>query len=76
MAEGKCKSCGASVVFAEHISTGKPMIFDRMPMKGGTGFMLGPTGAAYVKDAAENTRVYISHFATCPAAAKHRAPKD
>jgi len=75
MAEGKCTSCGAAVEFERFAKSGKAGIFNRPPQKGGTGYVMTPNGAEYVKDAEPETTVYITHFATCPDAAKHRTKK-
>lgn len=75
MASGICSSCKAPVEWMENAKSKKPMIFDATPQDGGTGYEFTPEGAVYVKDAPKGTRVYVSHFGTCPNAASHRKGK-
>lgn len=69
-----CKSCGAQIQWAKSQSTGK-----QLPMDLGSKEMrLAVIGF----DDLEGTHVvryvptFISHFATCPDAERHRKPKN
>ena len=57
----KCRSCGALIVWLT-TSTGKLMPVDAASVKPGTQMFSAEAG-------------HVSHFATCPNAAKHRKPK-
>jgi DNA polymerase III epsilon subunit-like protein len=63
---GTCKSCGAAILWAK-TPAGKAMPLDAEPQKR---IVLGRvTGEAHVLD------TYVPHWATCPSAAQHRAPR-
>ena len=67
-----CSTCGAPIVWAKTLEKGKPAPFDAAPVPEG-GFTLEagvaiPVGLL----TAENEPRYVSHFATCPDADKHR----
>jgi hypothetical protein len=62
----RCSSCGAEVIWVTMAKTGKQNPVDAVPEKR---IVLGGDGAAVVD-------TYVSHFATCPNAAKHRAAAD
>lgn len=60
---GRCRTCGAEVVWAK-TPAGKPIPLDAIPTKR---VLIGArTGLAHV------VTVYVTHFETCPDAAKHR----
>ena len=68
-----CRSCGAPVVFARHERTGKPAPLE--PDPAGRWTIVHP----HYFEASPNVRPehrYTNHFATCPAAARHRAPSS
>lgn len=61
-----CRSCGAGILWVE-TTTGK-----RMPLDADSEqqrVVLGDDGKARV------SRTWLSHFATCPDAARHRQPR-
>ena len=62
----QCRSCGADIIWVETVN-GKRMPVDAKPEKR---FVLsvadGEASIATIKD------TYVSHFATCPNASKHR----
>ncbi|MBF0501471.1 MAG: hypothetical protein HQM09_15125 [Candidatus Riflebacteria bacterium] len=65
-----CKSCGASIRWVK-TEAGKSMPIDDKPNPAGN--IVIENGVATVRtDKPANTRLYISHFATCVNAAKHR----
>lgn len=60
---GKCKSCGASIVWLK-TKAGKSIPVDQAEgIKAGDIFMV------------DSDKQMVSHFATCPNAAKHRKPR-
>jgi hypothetical protein len=75
----RCKSCGASVLFVKHATSGKWMPMDAEPLKAdGPGqfaiiFSIAwPYGDA---ERAEQLDRYVSHFSTCPHAREWRQGK-
>ena len=60
---GKCRSCGAPIVWVTMAKTGK-----QMPVN--------PPFRSYVTQGGEVVQAGVSHFATCPAAAEHRKGAD
>ena len=82
----KCSACGAAIVWAV-TAKGKRMPVDPEPVVGGNLVLeLAGSGAIVrVQTAAEKAEAaavgkvlgtrYVSHFATCPAAARFRKPK-
>jgi hypothetical protein len=56
-----CRSCGAEIIWIRS-EKGRACICDAKPVSGMTAD-------------GKVTRVWISHFATCPNAAAHRKPK-
>lgn len=71
MKAGKCRSCGARVVWAvtEH---GRRMPLDAEPVAGGT-FTLTTSRGELVATSTPGVELgYVSHFATCPQAGAWR----
>ena len=77
MSMSRCRSCGAEITWAI-MPTGKRAPFDAKPSDSGTHLL---EHAAHPPDAAitarrlhpgEEALLYVSHFATCPQAAKWR----
>lgn len=64
-----CKSCRAMVVWVE-MQSGKRMPLDAVPAANGT-VVIGQDGKGYV-DRLPGRAKFVSHFATCPFAKKHR----
>lgn len=67
-----CSTCGAAIVWAKTLANGKPAPFDAAPVPDG-GFTIEdgvaiPVGLL----TGENAPRYVTHFATCPDADKHR----
>ena len=72
----KCKSCGATIFFIK-TKTGKSMPVDAEPSPTGNIRLTETGGEVLGKKAAEEARLngtplYLSHYATCPDAAKYR----
>jgi hypothetical protein len=78
-----CRSCGAAVVWATMIPSGKANPLDATPTPGGNTFAWVVGDKLEAENAARKTeRVqraiernqnrYTSHFATCPNAKEHR----
>ncbi|MEO0511808.1 MAG: hypothetical protein AAF108_02810 [Planctomycetota bacterium] len=76
----QCRSCGAAIVFAKNINTGKVAPYDAGgSLTDTTGFELRRSGshltASYVdrrKRPEFDGRLHQTHFATCPNVARHR----
>lgn len=79
---GRCRGCGEEIEWA--LLNGKPHPFDVIPTDKDRGYELVElsseprTVAVYVSSAARQSqktkpRLVVSHFATCPAAAKFRS---
>ncbi len=60
----QCKSCGADVFFAAHITSGKTMIFDALPNPEGN-WVLEENRAMWWTENDNRTR-FMPHHATCP----------
>ena len=79
----QCKSCGAAIVWVTMEGSGKAMPLDVTPSRemgtivvspdGKTGTVLSGLTLAAAKT--EGRLAYLSHFASCPRAAQHRAPR-
>lgn len=73
----RCKSCSANVQWVK-TENGKSMPIDEKPSPDGNIIRLD-SGLYHVLKKDEmrqpNKTLYISHFATCPAADKHRKEK-
>ena len=67
----KCRSCGAEIIWIK-TPEGKSMPLDAKPEKRWVENVADGHGVDYW--GLEDT--YVSHFATCPDAAKFRKPKD
>lgn len=83
MTPAKCKSCGAAIFWTKHKLSGRRNPVDAEPSPGGnlwltktaTGELLNESAPA---DGDKRRNRWVSHFATCPDAKKHRrsAPAD
>jgi hypothetical protein len=69
-----CRSCGAAIYWVVMYPSGKRMPIDAKPVAGLIRVEIGvpDTGHMRGKDAEE---LFVSHFATCPNADKHRKAK-
>lgn len=69
-----CKSCGASIMWAKSLLTGRPSPFDAQPTPSG-GFVIvkGASRFATDEDRRLHRDLFTSHFATCPQADQWRA---
>ena len=73
-----CRSCEAPILWAKTAKTGKAIPLNPEPVPADTpGALVIINGAAYGKTAIDRIGTigaswYVSHFATCPNAAKHR----
>jgi hypothetical protein len=65
MSKGYCKSCGAKIEW-HRTAAGKAMPLDAVPNELGT---------IEVECEDGKTRRFMSHFASCPYADRHRKPK-
>lgn len=73
MKTSECKSCGAEIIWVRMDESGKAMPIDAIPEK--RVVLLDRTfGAQDPTPVAKMETTYISHFATCPNADKHRKP--
>lgn len=74
-----CRSCGAEIRWVRSATTGKPMPLDPEKVKGGNVEVIVKLGeteeTAKILWRDPERVAYVSHFATCPNAAKHRKPK-
>lgn len=71
-----CRTCDARVIWADQ-PNGRPLILDYDPSPNGNVRLRKGQAEVLGKDAAAEARLageelYISHFATCPQAAKWR----
>jgi hypothetical protein len=72
----KCRSCKAPIVWATFSTTGKRAPFDAEPTEEGEYAISAVGGEPVAVFAPENPDArYVSHFATCPDAKKHRKAK-
>lgn len=77
MDTGKCRSCGAAIIWSKTVATGKAVPLDAEPHEDGN-IGLVPAGAMVLpKEMVElgkkiGSKRYRSHFATCPNASQHR----
>lgn len=80
MQTSRCRSCGAAIIWAK-TPAGKTMPIDAEPTPYGN-IALVPAGAIVLtKDLADQGRrigskLYRSHFVSCPHAAKHRKARE
>lgn len=72
-----CTSCGAAVVWARWSVSGKWTPVDAIPVSSGNLALEAGRVHLYTPDDARLQRErYTSHFATCPDADEHRAPRN
>lgn len=67
---GRCRTCGAPIIWARSARTGRPMPLDARPTTAGT-FVIVQGSIAMYSPGTPGDR-YRSHFASCPDADKHR----
>ncbi len=68
-----CKSCGKPIFWAIFEKTDKKTPLDWQPVEFGNLVFVAPGIVRVVRDSeVVTTRRYVSHFATCPNAGKHR----
>lgn len=77
MPADQCKWCKAAIFWASTEKTGRAMPIDLEPVANGNLVVSLSTTSHFVarylkKNEATTDRRYVSHFATCPAAAKFR----
>lgn len=65
-----CKSCGASIIWARALDSGKAIPLNPEPKVGGN--LELKDGAVQVVRPSRTIKLYVSHFATCPNANQHR----
>lgn len=72
-----CRSCGAEIIWCV-TESGKRIPVDRAPSKIGNLELVdqGNDPPLAKTASAEAKWKFVSHFATCPHAAKHRKPRD
>lgn len=80
--KARCRSCNATVVWAENSVTGKRMPVDPDPVEGGnivetaavstSGHGGTPVVRVLGKGEPHGGPRFVSHFVTCPDAAQHR----
>jgi hypothetical protein len=79
----KCRSCPAPVMWATHVETRRANPLDAQPSPDGncevrrgvhstTLYYRMLSGEELERARAEGKRLYLSHFATCPNARRHR----
>lgn len=80
--ESKCRSCGALVLWVEMVPTGKKKPLDAVPTEQGTierrrGKVSSKWFGRVVpsSERVPGSRLYVSHFATCPDAEHWRSGK-
>ena len=73
----ECRACGAPIVWARHLITGRTAPLDAAPSDAGTWSLVDHPehGAVYGPSYTPEGR-HTSHFATCPDAATHRRPRS
>jgi hypothetical protein len=70
--KARCTSCQAEILWTV-TEAGKRMPVDATPAGKVTVLVKNPDGSD--TPVSKSRDHYVSHFATCPSAAKHRAPK-
>ena len=70
-----CKSCGKRIDWYVVAASGKRMPIDPEPAPNGNVRVDVVANAVEVVPAGSHVPLYLSHFATCPSAAKHRKPR-
>jgi hypothetical protein len=75
----KCSSCGSEIIWAK-TENGKAMPLDAAPVDptkvDGTCLLIDGVARFGAIDAPTREPRYVSHFATCPNAAKHRRKRQ
>ncbi len=77
--QGKCRSCGAAILWVKSARTGTLMPLDAAPVENGNIFIKDGLAVVLSGDLFETMLDgprYQSHFASCPNAAKHRKTKE
>ncbi|HAM56177.1 MAG TPA: hypothetical protein DCQ64_12545 [Candidatus Rokubacteria bacterium] len=74
MSSGKCKGCGAPILWAT-TRNGKPIPLDRDPDPKGNIVLAGPLARLFTADDAGATR-YMPHHATCPKAKQFKGSRS
>lgn len=69
-----CRTCGADIIWVETPS-GRSMPLDAQPTEIGNIEINGDSIRFVKRDRNATTPRYVSHFSTCPDAAKHRKKK-
>jgi hypothetical protein len=69
MDEGRCRSCGKRILWAQSALTGARVPLDPEPVTSGGGFVQNEHGMLVWTTSGERR---ASHFATCPQAAEWR----
>ena len=70
---GRCKSCGAPIVWVKTVK-GHNMPLDPTPVAGGN-IQILDNGRAQIVSTHPDVIRSVSHFATCPEAGAHRRKK-
>lgn len=70
-----CKSCGAKIDWYRSADTGKWMPLDPGPSEVGNVRVDVVANTVSVVAPGTHSPLYLSHFATCKDAAKHRRPR-
>jgi hypothetical protein len=80
-----CKSCGAEIVFASSLTSGKTMPIDVAPSDKGNIELQETWGGVYYRVVPKQERdnptlltpqeLHLAHFVTCPYASHHRKGK-
>lgn len=71
-----CRSCQAYIIWAVSVTSGKRMPLDAEPSpRGNVEIVGGDEKTPTVRIVPARAGLYVSHFATCPAAAQHRKGK-
>lgn len=77
--EGRCRSCGALILWCKLMPAGRPHPLDAIPVCGGNietkpGVLSGERyGRVVPADEREERKLYVSHFATCPQSSSWRS---
>lgn len=70
----QCRSCGKPIIWTVTAVAGRAMPLDAQPVENGN-IIIRDGIACVSKEKAEGELMYISHFATCIYAKRHRNPK-
>lgn len=81
MDKGKCRSCGAGILWVTMAATGKKNPLDAIPdpekgnvWKDLNGSWVVLRGTLRTQAMEQGEDLYLSHFATCPNSKQHRKP--